>query len=717
MESDNKSDFFKGGFEGFPRQLPENCVEYVLVLIDQHMEMQKLLSELEHVRKLALQKCAELTKDYIWQRDSFQLQIKSKDGLRYLHGITNYGDSVEDEWLIVFVIRELTRSRNDLWAQVTDSDGEFLLIEAADAVPKWLSPEVDSNRAWINQGQLKLITLEASRSEKRALLLTEAVQALQSSQQLTTHSAQVEEEAFYRLKKYPQQIADALHYSVLTVPRKLAHMIDSRPTVIAAAVEAFYARNPVSMKPLVSAPASAHFPPEDLVSVSIKFTKVLFAQLKSQQFASPASWAKVIQAAEAKAEQDETTQRELVRLEMGMKLTSGYEMLANSAGAKDSRLLREFAILLEDLETDIEQEGATALPTDAALKSWAHAGRDDDESWLDINFEDFEHELGGRKSKTRGRQSGFGSASTHADLQKIVSRFESFMNDETAGIDGAELEDMDEDDDPSSDQDTGSEDEDAGVEFDEAQFARMMRDMMGIASGEVPRGDFASKRRSQGTQSFDSQEADDREIRELSAQIQAELNEHGALKLGQGTPKVKTLKNGAKVEGDAGGESEEESDGDVVDVDYNLAKNLLESFKSQAGLAGPAGNILGMLGMQLPRDEQDDLHEDQKRNPLARTYTPRSETERALVDSIKQLEVQCKERIDLLEALRLSRQDDTAPSAATAAESTDLSSKSFFRKHRHKWREPWSAKQPGLAHTTAAVPAPVWVFYKHALHI
>lgn len=36
---------------------------------------------------------------------------------------------------------------------------------------------------------------------------------------------------------------------------------------------------------------------------------------------------------------------------------------------------------------------------------------------------------------------------------------------------------------------------------------------------------------------------------------------------------------------------------------------------------------------------------------------PKSETERTLVQSLKELEAQCKERIDLLEALRLSRQD------------------------------------------------------------
>ncbi|KAK5061026.1 hypothetical protein LTR84_007567 [Exophiala bonariae] len=38
-------------------------------------------------------------------------------------------------------------------------------------------------------------------------------------------------------------------------------------------------------------------------------------------------------------------------------------------------------------------------------------------------------------------------------------------------------------------------------------------------------------------------------------------------------------------------------------------------------------------------------------------YQPKSETEKALYDSLRQLENQCKERVDLFEALRLSRQD------------------------------------------------------------
>ncbi|KAI1130187.1 P-loop containing nucleoside triphosphate hydrolase protein [Nemania abortiva] len=46
-------------------------------------------------------------------------------------------------------------------------------------------------------------------------------------------------------------------------------------------------------------------------------------------------------------------------------------------------------------------------------------------------------------------------------------------------------------------------------------------------------------------------------------------------------------------------------------------------------------------------------------------HAPKSETERTLVQSLRELEIQCKERIDLLEALRLSRQELDTPDSAT----------------------------------------------------
>lgn len=46
---------------------------------------------------------------------------------------------------------------------------------------------------------------------------------------------------------------------------------------------------------------------------------------------------------------------------------------------------------------------------------------------------------------------------------------------------------------------------------------------------------------------------------------------------------------------DAGGANGEGS------MDYGLVANFLESFKAQAGMAGPVGNLAGLMGVDLPR--------------------------------------------------------------------------------------------------------------------
>ena len=53
---------------------------------------------------------------------------------------------MEDEWLIVYILRDLSRQYPDAWIKIGDTDGEFLLIEAANALPRWLNPEVAENR-------------------------------------------------------------------------------------------------------------------------------------------------------------------------------------------------------------------------------------------------------------------------------------------------------------------------------------------------------------------------------------------------------------------------------------------------------------------------------------------------------------------------------------------------------------------------------------------
>ena len=83
---------------------------------------------------------------------------------------------------------------------------------------------------------------------------------------------------------------------------------------------------------------------------------------------------------------------------------------------------------------------------------------------------------------------------------------------------------------------------------------------------------------------------------------------------GKGKARAQGVEEGADIETamdaelKAALEHEDEDEADVDaegNVDYNLIKNFLESFKSQAGLSGPVSNLAGRLqpGWGLPRDD------------------------------------------------------------------------------------------------------------------
>ena len=549
-----------------------------------------------------------------------------------LRGRTEYGDSVEDEWVIVWLLRELTKKFADLWIKVTDSDGEFLLIEASGTLPAWLEPEVAENRVWLNHGQLKILKPgNAARSSKRTsekLALAEAHQIILKDAKRIMHSTSIEEEAFYRLRNYPGQIKDNMHHSVVVLPRKVAFLLKQKPAYVAPAVEAFYLRDPIALKPLQSKENvdKMVFSPKDQVTVSVKFPRVAYAQLKSQNFPPPAVFNDNLPS--------EADSKSFARAETGMKLTCGFEMLVTDSQYQDKPVVREMKMLLEDLET-----GDEVLPSDEEVSKWEQ--REDDEKWLDISFDDLEKELGGKKAQENGgKRNDFGDKAAQENLQRIVKQFEEFLNDDKAGAEGAGMFDEDSDDELNDDDDLDDEDEDEDEDdndigedkegsFDEDEFSKMMQEMMGmppevmkeIMSGKLGDGATSgkgeqsnavtpstnSKDRVEELDDSDS-EPDEEDMEKIMKQMGAELRGYGALNLGHKMGKIGAA--GRAVTADEADDSDLSDDDDdddegENDVDINLARNLLESFKSQAGMAGPGGNLMGMMGLGLPRDETD----------------------------------------------------------------------------------------------------------------
>lgn len=667
-KSKDKDDlkWFGEGFDGFPKRLPDDTVEYVVFVIDPKSSEAQIRERLRSIESAADALSKNLLKDYIWQREPFDLQLKREDGCWLLRGTTNYGDSVADEWLIVYLLRELSKQFPEAWIRLYDTDGEFLLVEAANVLPKWLNPEIAENRVWLNQAKLRIIPLE---EEKRPLTVQEAREFIKSSPSKLVHSPLIEEEAFYRIRNYPAEISQTLHHSLVTIPRRLAFLLRRNTAYISPAVEAFYLRDPISLRPLKKEDGSAlKFPPKDLVTVSVRFTKVGFAQLKSQQFAGPKIWEAELAGLKPGQERD--------RLEMGMKLACGFDMLLADPQNQDKRTVREIQLLLEDVDAGEEE-----LPTDDAIAKWD--SKEDGEEWMDINYEEFEKELQGKGTQ------GFGDKAAQANLQKMVQRFESFLNDGDAGADGAEMDDMDVDDDD-DDSDISSDEEDKAASFDEEEFSKMMREMMGMPeevykevmempldelkaakenkskmeeiSARIQQQDDEKKRPYFGPEkpplqtttaelSSDDEDAwgedEEKEFRRNMEAMEAELRQSGALDLDPKTKEGNAVKGKGKARAvdedgpdkmqqalqamdaklrqagafdprskgkaraveDEDVEEIQRSDDDEeeeVDVDYNLVKNMLDAFKAQGGMAGPAGNMMRAMGLNMPRDEPED---------------------------------------------------------------------------------------------------------------
>jgi hypothetical protein len=424
-------------------------------------------------------------------------------------------------------------------------------------------------------------------------------------------STSIEEEAFYRLRNYPQQISENMHNALVTIPRKIAFLLHQKPAYISPTIEAFYLRDPIALKPLqANGKSSLLFPPDDLVNISVRFPRVGYAQLKSQDFPVPAVWsARLPPKSEAK---------EYGPVELGMKLSCGFEMLLSDPQNQDKPVVREMKMLLQDLDI-----GDEMLPTNEDVSGWPR--REDSENWLDISFEDLEDELGGKTKPKNKKKGDFGDKAAQENLQRIVAQFEQFLNDDQAGPNGAGLfdEGSDDGDEVDSDDEMDSDGEDKEASFDEDRFAKMMREMMGMPTNTEARGSGSVPRSTVPTtgpgrvQELDSDEQEEGgDIQSVMRQMEAELNESGALDLDPTPRNTGATQQAVKGRGSMKKRQleDDESDGDEHenDVDVNLARNLLESLKSQAGTSGPGGNLIGLMGLKMPRDEQGENKQSQQ---------------------------------------------------------------------------------------------------------
>lgn len=622
--------WFGEGFDGFPKKLPDDVVEYTVFIIDSRLSDIQTRERLQAFQRALTVLEKKFLKEYIWQRDSLALDLVREEHQWLLKGRSNYGDSVADEWLIVYFLRELSKEFKDAWIRIYDSDGEFLLIEAANALPKWLNPEVAENRVWINSHRLLIIPL-GKEEDPAPLTQVQALQIIDETPARPQQYGKVEKEAFHRLAGYPAAISENQHHATLPLPRKVAHILHTNPSYIAPVVEAFYLRDPISIR-LIQPEKSKiplTLPPEDFVDVSVRFTKVLYAQLLGQHWEPQTPW-------DTALEQLAKSGKTIEKAEIGIKIAAGMQMLLSHSLYASRKPTREIALLLEDLEN-----GDDTLPTDTEIASWPK--REDDEAWLNIDFSEFEKELEGKGSGAKG---AFGDKNAEENLKKMVARFNDFLADNEAGAEGADggLDPMDvdndsdagdrgwedpEDSDSTAENDTKSkgkgkaktsngeddagtdDEEDAEADAEYAEYEQAFEKFMMLPAAE--KAILTDEARVLALEQ-DAEKEEDEEIQKLTEMMEAELFSHGALNInskpdhkpGTGLLSDSNGKGKGKLQ-DVTEEDEEDEDDELLDEDYNLADNMLKAFKGQAGMAGPAGNMMKAMGVQFPRDADDEI--------------------------------------------------------------------------------------------------------------
>lgn len=276
---------------------------------------------------------------YIWDREAPMIHPDEDDDNVLLLDMRVQG-CVDDEWFLTYVLRELSRTQA-LCISVEDEDGEFLLIEAADELPKWVRPDNAAHRVWMAGGALHLIPPDSAPLDQ-PLSVAAATALVRDAAQATRAPTEVEQAAFARLAAYPQAAIDHHHYTLAYLPSTAAKVLASHPQWVADAVHMLTTRDVVSARltqPLtyfpvaVSDEAPSSVPAPELVRV--RMTRHLYARLSMERF-FPAksfgrSWQRSVELYRLAQSGQDASISERDRhhgrwFDIGAKLTSGLEM-------------------------------------------------------------------------------------------------------------------------------------------------------------------------------------------------------------------------------------------------------------------------------------------------------------------------------------------------------------------------------------------------------
>lgn len=259
-----------------------------------------------------------------------------------LDGSLNYGISLQDEWFLVWCLFELSK-KIDCQIQVHDNDGQFLLIEVADHLPKWVTPDRAAGRVWIKGGLLHLIPLESTPSIQGDLPLDTALEILRAGSHPTIAPESINTNLLDRVERAsPQALTEShLFNAQAYLHIDIAKSLQSDPNLIGLAVKSFVDKDSDSFK---ACREMRRFPPQtpygqqanDPTTYNeastawphvIRMTRPLYAILLNLEttFYPPKPFEKVHW-----MRVDKENQVEWKRRLLGMKISCGFEMMLST---------------------------------------------------------------------------------------------------------------------------------------------------------------------------------------------------------------------------------------------------------------------------------------------------------------------------------------------------------------------------------------------------
>ncbi|KAJ3208780.1 hypothetical protein HDU67_006562, partial [Dinochytrium kinnereticum] len=242
------------------RALDTNVVEYRLypdpILLAQSTRQGKEVEALRELAAMVLSFTARWTAGHIWQKEGFFLEVgmrREEIDQPFLIGRTKFGDCIDDEWFIVFLLREITKEFPDLVASVHDNDGDFLLIESANHLPKTLTPTTSPNRTYISQGALHILPFPPSPAHPflprtPTVTLREGLKSVRAYPDLTVAGKEIAEAVWGRTDVFPGRLKEVRQRVRCFLPREIARWVLVEPGVVAEAVERFYLRDAERLK-------------------------------------------------------------------------------------------------------------------------------------------------------------------------------------------------------------------------------------------------------------------------------------------------------------------------------------------------------------------------------------------------------------------------------------------------------------------------------------